>query len=157
MQRQLLWNGITNGDKSLSSETLTASKRADFYSEGVPPTKKRPSNYETVESFRDVRAVWNVSLAAAARSIDCSPGLYCSRGSRVSARLIDQLTFPTPESSSSQDPRVKRTRRTVRFIMAKYPLENNIDARTPRLLYFVNEHREYFFPPLTSSYRISKA
>lgn len=57
MQRQLLWNGITNGDKSLSSETLTASKRADFYSEGVPPTKKRPSNYETVESLRDVRAV----------------------------------------------------------------------------------------------------
>ena len=50
--------------------------------------------------------------------------------SRVSGRLIDQLTFRTAESSTSQDPRVKRTRRTVRFIMAKYPLENNIDPRT---------------------------
>lgn len=63
--------------------------------------------------------------------------------SRVSGRLIDQLTFRTAESSTSQDPRVKRTRRTVRFIMAKYPLENNIE-RAPLAF------REHFLTNLSN-------
>lgn len=74
-----LWNGITNGDKPLSSETLTRGRtpifiqRAFLRQRKTLPTTKQWNHSEMYAPFE------NVSLAAA-RSIDCSPGLYCSRG-----------------------------------------------------------------------------
>lgn len=134
-----LRNGITNGDKSLSGETLTR--------RGTPIFIQRASLRQRKKSFRlrnsgiiqrCTRCLKTSALPLLDRSIVLL-ALYCSRW--FQGFLADSSTswlFQLPNRAAAKTLELKEhDGEQYSFIMAKYPLGNNIE-RAPLAF------REYF-------------